>query len=130
MKKPTFIKTLLATLIFICFNTEEILAYGAVQRIDVIEINNGTSNTLQEAITNLDESGTIIIKGKISIDQSIIIPIGVTLDVKKGAMIEVKGVDDFKICGPVTAGLYQIFSGTVKFLEEKTMIISLLILLR
>lgn len=117
MKSNTFFATMLLSLTFICCNTEEIIAHETYQTIDVIEINSGTSNTLQEAITSIDESGTIIIKGKIIIDESIRIPIGIILDVQAGGMIELKDASTFKICGTVTAGLYQIFSGMVNFLE-------------
>ena len=68
--KSTFFATILLSLTFICCNTEEIIAHEATQTIDVIEMDSGTSNTLQEAITSIDDSGTIIIKGKIIIDES------------------------------------------------------------
>ena len=118
MKKTTFLKAILLSLIFICCNIEETKGLETTQTIDTIEINNGTSNTLHEAITSIDESGTILIKGKIIIDESITIPIDVILDVQVGGMFKLQRTATFKICGTVKAGLYQIFSGPVKFLEE------------
>ena len=118
MKKLTFLKGILLLLTLICCNIEEIIAHEAIQTSDVIEINNGTSKTLQEAIKSIGESGTIIIKGTITIDENIRTPIGIILDVQAGGMFELQAASTFKICGTVTAGLYQIFSGLVKFMEE------------
>lgn len=114
----TFFATMLVMFTFICCVSEEIIAQEGTQTINVIEINSGTSNTLQEAITSIDESGIIIIKGKIIIDESIIVPTGITIDAQEGAMFELQTPSTFKICGLIKAGLYQIFSGTVKFLES------------
>ena len=117
MKNTAFLKAILLSLTFICSNTAEIFAYPATQTIDIIEISSGSSNNLQKAISSLNNSGTIIIRGKITIDQSIFIPYDITLDVQEGGMFELQDASTFEICGTIIAGLYQIFSDKVEFLE-------------
>jgi hypothetical protein len=112
-----FLKAMLLSLTIFCCNNEEIGANTVTQTNDTIEINSGTSNTLREAISSLNESGTIIIKGKVIIDQSIIIPFDITMVVEEGGIFELQGISTFKISGVVKAGLYPIFNSTVEFLE-------------
>ncbi|MEQ8216668.1 MAG: right-handed parallel beta-helix repeat-containing protein [Arenibacter sp.] len=117
MKATTVLASLILTITLLCCNTEEVIANTAEQALGIIEIYSGTSNTLQEAIINLNNSGTIIIKGKIIIDESIIIPMDITLDVHEGGMFELKGVSTFEISGKIIAGLYPIFNSKVQFLD-------------
>ena len=121
--KSTFFATILLSLTFICCNTEEIIAHEATQTIDVIEMDSGTSNTLQETITSIDDSGTIIIKGKIIIDESIGIPLDITLDVQEGGIFELQGISTLKINGTISAGLYPIFNSIVEFLEGSVTVV-------
>ena len=117
LKAKTVLVILLLSTILLCCNTEGVLANTAIQTTDPIEIYSGTSSTLQEVITSLNDYGTIIIRGKITIDESIIIPSDINLEVQKGGRFELQGISTFEIRGTVTAGLYPIFNSRVEFIS-------------
>ena len=101
----------------------KIAANTTEQSSETLTIYNGTSATLQAAIVRLNGSGTIVVKGIISIDESIGTPLAITLDIKKGARFNLRGTAILEIGGPLKAGLYAIFNSPVVFLEKSVSIV-------
>ena len=80
-----------------------------------LTLNDGSTTTLHEAITQLNESGTINLTGEVIIDVNITVPAGIILKISSKGSFNIQKGNTLKIIGALEADLHQIFNDKVEF---------------
>lgn len=92
-----------------------LLCFRSIAQSDELLLGNGSTETLRSAINQLNGSGTITIEGQINMNLSLIVPVGITLKVKKGGGFKLQDGVALRIDGALKAGIYAIFNKSVRF---------------